>query len=1255
MGRTAARPLATLALSVAIVFLLGARASAAAPDNAIQFDGANDYVTFGQATSTLGATQFTLETWFMRTGTGTPMGTGTNGLPASSALPLVTKGRGEGETPANLNTNYFLGLDSATNKLVADFEDTVDGGNHPALAATGTLVATPNVWHHAAATYNGTTWRLYLDGKLDRAVVVGSFTPESNSIQHAAIGSALTSTGVPGASPGHFQGLLDEVRIWNVVRTGAQIRANKDSETPTPTTGLRGNWHLDEGSGTTAGDSSGQNVTGTLTNGPVWVGGYTFPPDANGPAQVQNLAATPGNTTVNLSWSANGESDLAGYNVYRALSSPVPTNGTPLNGDDLLQTTNFNDTGLTNGNPYFYALVAVDGSNNASTPVEATATPSGGGGPANALQFNGSSQYVRFGTAGASTDKLNASTFTLEVWFNRSGAGVGTDTSSAGGGGFQGAIPLLAKGRGEAENSNVDINYFLGLDSSGHLAVDYEEGAGQTQPGQNHGLAGSTVVTQNAWHHAAATFDGTTLKLYLDGKRDGILSVGANRGPRSDSIHRTSIGSALNSTGVAAGFFQGQLDEARVWTVARTGQQIRDGKDDQLTSGTGLAGRWGLDEGSGTTAADSVATPTALNGTLVNTPTWVAGYTFPQDTNAPANPQSLVATGGNNQVGLVWSANSEPDLAGYNVFRALSPGVPTGGTPLNGDDLVTGTAFTDATAANGTPYYYVVAAVDGSNNASGSSNEVNATPGAGAGDLVLVGAGDIADCGRTQDADTAALIAAIPGNVFTIGDNVYANGTAAEFTNCYQPTWGAFKARTRPTVGNHDFGNGTTASATPYFDYFNGVGNQSGPAGDRALGYYSYDIGTGPNTWHVVVLNSECESGSGYWLPGGCAAGSAQDLWLKNDLATAATNNIIAMFHKPRWSSAGGLTHMQQLWQDLYDGGADIVLGGHLHNYERFAPMAANGTADPTFGVREFVVGTGGAALTGFGTILGTSEVRNSSTYGVIKLSLHASSYDWQFLPIAGQTFTDSGTASTHGAPGNTPPTLNPVGNKSAQVGTQLAFTATATDPDAGTTLTFSLANGSGGSVPAGASITGGGNFTWTPTAGQVGPATFDVCVSDGTASDCETITVTVSSSVTLVGDWKADEGSGATLVNSSSLGATNNGTILGNPTWVAGQHGQAIRFDGTGDYATVADNSSLDISGAITMAAWVKPEKTATQYLIKKATQGGTDGYELSLATTGFAFRPLQRDREWHDVQGGFAHGVSQQRRDLDASGGDL
>ena len=197
---TAARSVATFALTMVIVLFLGGRATAAAPDNALQFDGTNDYVTFGQATSTLGATQFTLETWFKRAGTGgAGMSTGTGGL--TNAIPLVTKGRGEGETPANLNTNYFLGLDSATNKLVADFEDTATGLNRSRPRCTGTLVATPDVWHHAAATYDGTTWRLYLDGKLDRAVNIGNFTPESTSIQHAAIGSALTSTGDPGTSP----------------------------------------------------------------------------------------------------------------------------------------------------------------------------------------------------------------------------------------------------------------------------------------------------------------------------------------------------------------------------------------------------------------------------------------------------------------------------------------------------------------------------------------------------------------------------------------------------------------------------------------------------------------------------------------------------------------------------------------------------------------------------------------------------------------------------------------------------------------------------------------------------------------------------------------------------------------------------------------------------------------------------------------------------------------------------------------------
>jgi acid phosphatase type 7 len=276
---------------------------------------------------------------------------------------------------------------------------------------------------------------------------------------------------------------------------------------------------------------------------------------------------------------------------------------------------------------------------------------------------------------------------------------------------------------------------------------------------------------------------------------------------------------------------------------------------------------------------------------------------------------------------------------------------------------------------------------------------------------VLLAAGDIAGCTWTGDETTAALVNALPGTIVTLGDNVYPNGTASEFANCYAPSWGQFKARTRPTPGNHDY---NTAGASGYFDYFNGVGAQTGPAGNRALGYYSFDVGS----WHIVVLNSECEATTGLWLKNGCAAGSDQEIWLKTDLANAPTNNIIVTWHKPRFSSStehGNSSHMQALWQAAYTGGADLVLSGHAHNYERFAPMSATGALNTANGMREIVVGTGGAGPHGFTTPAATSEVRATGTYGVLKLTLHASSYDWQFVPVAGQSFTDSGTQAVTG------------------------------------------------------------------------------------------------------------------------------------------------------------------------------------------------------------------------------------------------
>jgi hypothetical protein len=254
----------------------------------------------------------------------------------------------------------------------------------------------------------------------------------------------------------------------------------------------------------------------------------------------------------------------------------------------------------------------------------------------------------------------------------------------------------------------------------------------------------------------------------------------------------------------------------------------------------------------------------------------------------------------------------------------------------------------------------------------------------------------------------------MPGTVVTLGDNVYQDGTLTEFTSCYEPTWGRFKSRTRPTPGNHDY---NTAGATGYFDYYNGVGVQTGPAGERGKGYYSFDVGA----WHVIVLNGECEPSTGLWLKNGCAAGSAQETWLKADLAAASTNNIIVTFHKPRFTSSSahsGATHLQGFWQIAYQAGVDLVLAGHTHSYERFAQMNASGAVDTTYGIREIVVGTGGASATGFTTTPhAASQVRSSGTAGVLKLTLRPTSFDWQFVPVAGKTFTDAGTQAVHGPP----------------------------------------------------------------------------------------------------------------------------------------------------------------------------------------------------------------------------------------------
>jgi acid phosphatase type 7 len=302
--------------------------------------------------------------------------------------------------------------------------------------------------------------------------------------------------------------------------------------------------------------------------------------------------------------------------------------------------------------------------------------------------------------------------------------------------------------------------------------------------------------------------------------------------------------------------------------------------------------------------------------------------------------------------------------------------------------------------------------------------------------MTIVGAGDIAECSPDNHAqDTAALLANIPGTVLALGDNAYPDGTRTQYANCYDNYklsdgsifdanrtywWGQYKDRTMPVLGNHEYHSSKVAQ--PYFDYFSAnqlVGfkepaapvpndpnnNQFGLTPGK--GYYSYDRGS----WHIVALNSNCNK------VGGCTKTSAQGKWLQTDL-TNTTNKqcTLAYFHEPLYSTGNNVTNpnVKPLWQILYNNHAEVILNGHAHRYERYAPLTPGGKIDLQNGIRQFVAGTGGAP--------GGSEVQQApgnpvvktGISGVLKLDLSAGSYSWEFVPIAGQTFTDSGNDFCH-------------------------------------------------------------------------------------------------------------------------------------------------------------------------------------------------------------------------------------------------
>jgi hypothetical protein len=268
-------------------------------------------------------------------------------------------------------------------------------------------------------------------------------------------------------------------------------------------------------------------------------------------------------------------------------------------------------------------------------------------------------------------------------------------------------------------------------------------------------------------------------------------------------------------------------------------------------------------------------------------------------------------------------------------------------------------------------------------------------------DVTILVAGNIATCGTTNDEATAGILDTIPGTVFTLGDNVFPSGSPQSYADCYGPSWGRHKDRTYATLGNHEYFSGT---AEPSFSYF---GERAGPA-DR--GYYSLDLGN----WHIIVLNIN-DATVNEARP---FEGSAQDEWLKADLAANTKSCTVAMWHNPRFFSSNTVgwtsnAYVLTTWQRLYEAGVDVVLNGHQHHYERLSPMSPTGSLDNASGIRTFNVGTGGESTEHMIAIAEHSEVR-SAAFGVLRLTLGAGAYSWEFVPAVPGEFSDTGSGSCH-------------------------------------------------------------------------------------------------------------------------------------------------------------------------------------------------------------------------------------------------
>jgi hypothetical protein len=974
-------------------------------DTAASFDGVNDIVSVPHSSSLNATTGATIEAWVKRS--------------KSGAWQNILAKPGNGAAAAQ---NYALWLNT-TNQPVAIF-----GNGSSSVSAYAPAIDTN--WHHIVATYDNATARVYVDGVLK--VSTNSSVQLTANSQPLLIGRTTDNLRI-------FGGTLDEVAVYPTALSATRIQAHYTAATSvdtsppavtltTPTNGsVVGPTPTFAGqAGTAAGDLDTVTLriySGNSTGGQL--------------VQTRTTSATAGSWSVNASpaladgiYTARAEqTDGAGnlglspartFTVTSAdITPPAVSLATPADGSSGQDHTPVyaGGAGTASGDLPTITIHVYLGLVPSGSPLQTYTTSEAAGSwsvqgdtlpdgtytvraeQADAVGNLGVSAPHTFTIGTSYSDEILADSPAAYWRLGEASGTVADDEASTNNGTYQNGVTLGLTGALLADankaasfdgvNDIVSVPHSSSLNATTGVTIEAwvkrsKSGAWQNilaKPGngavaaQNYALwlnttnqpvayfgNGSSSISATApaidtnWHHIVATYDESTAKVYVD----GVLKASANSNIQLTANSQSLlIGRTTDNNRI----FGGTLDEVTVYRTALSAARI--GAHYQRAN-------------SGDTIPPVVTLSTPANGssTLDTRPHFA---------------------------GVAEVTAADLDTVTVKIFT----GPTATGTPvqtLTTTRFTSGTWSVDASAplALGT-YTAQAEQADVSGNVGTSVPSTFTVAASFPSPLqLLAGAGDIADCTDTGVNQTANLILGLPtATVQTFGDNAYPHGSAGDFANCYDPTWGQFKDRTNPAIGDHEY---ETANASGYFNYFaSRLAPFGASAQDPLRAYYSYDLGA----WHVVVLNAICFELSGCSVNG-------QVAWLNADLDAHTNTCTLAVLASPRWSSGsvhGSNQQMQGYWDSFYANHVDVVVGGDDHVYERFAPQDPQGFYAPGRGVRQFTVGTGGGSLYTFLDPKANSEVRYRNSYGILKLGLHATSYDWKFLPTSG-TFTDSGSDS---------------------------------------------------------------------------------------------------------------------------------------------------------------------------------------------------------------------------------------------------